>query len=243
MKRPYKVLYDASEGTAYVQWNALEPGEAVTRTQRMSDYIQIDNASDGLLVGIELRAFDEKTLSVVARIARASDCAFPRDLRGIIETERDLLRRPVTPNSLRREHEEPNVTADGEVMSGTPCFTGTRVPVGVLFENLADGSTLDEILADWPTLTRARAVAVLQEAQEALERDAISAVLVRAYRVRAFSPRRIVARRSYLRKAPPHQGSPPSSTPNPPPDPSTAVSPSTSIGYENLSWLPRLKKK
>lgn len=65
-----------------------------------------------------------------------------------------------------------NISIKPEVMSGTPCFTGTRVPVGVLFENLADGSTLDEILEDWPTITRDRAIAMLQEARALLEREA-----------------------------------------------------------------------
>jgi uncharacterized protein (DUF433 family) len=44
------------------------------------------------------------------------------------------------------------LTSDPEIMHGTPCFTGTRVPVSVLFDNLASGSTLDEILDDFPTL-------------------------------------------------------------------------------------------
>jgi hypothetical protein len=31
------------------------------------------------------------------------------------------------------------IVSDPGVMSGTPCFRGTRVPVSVLFENLAAG--------------------------------------------------------------------------------------------------------
>lgn len=54
------------------------------------------------------------------------------------------------------------ITADPEVMGGVPCFRGTRVPVAVLFENLADGMTLDEILAAWPTLDRDDVLAVLR---------------------------------------------------------------------------------
>lgn len=37
------------------------------------------------------------------------------------------------------------VTIDPEVLGGTPCFSGTRVPVAVLFDNLADGLSLSEI--------------------------------------------------------------------------------------------------
>ena len=38
------------------------------------------------------------------------------------------------------------VTSDPEILGGTPVFVGTRVPVAVLFENLADGLPTAEIL-------------------------------------------------------------------------------------------------
>lgn len=61
------------------------------------------------------------------------------------------------------------VTSDPEILGGTPVFAGTRVPVAVLFENLADGLTLDEILDSYPTLTREKALAALQQAESLLE--------------------------------------------------------------------------
>lgn len=61
------------------------------------------------------------------------------------------------------------VTSDPEILGGTPVFVGTRVPVAVLFENLADGLTLDEILDSYPTLTREKALAALQQAESLLE--------------------------------------------------------------------------
>lgn len=61
------------------------------------------------------------------------------------------------------------VTSDPEILGGTPVFTGTRVPIAVLFENLADGLTLDEILDSYPTLTRENALAALQQAESLLE--------------------------------------------------------------------------
>jgi len=51
----------------------------------------------------------------------------------------------------------------------TPVFTGTRVPIAVLFENLADGLTLDEILDSYPTIKREQAIATLQQAESLLE--------------------------------------------------------------------------
>jgi uncharacterized protein (DUF433 family) len=54
------------------------------------------------------------------------------------------------------------IVSDPEIMSGAPCFRGTRVPVSVLFENLAAGMTLEEILNTWPSLERDDVLAVLE---------------------------------------------------------------------------------
>lgn len=67
------------------------------------------------------------------------------------------------------------VTSDPEVLGGTPVFAGTRVPVAVLFENLADGMTLDEVLDAFPTVTRDAALAVLHEAEASLAREQATA--------------------------------------------------------------------
>ncbi|ARO53189.1 hypothetical protein B2G69_02820 [Methylorubrum zatmanii] len=54
------------------------------------------------------------------------------------------------------------VTSDPTVMGGRRVFRGTRVPVEVLFENLADGLSLDEILDEYESLDRSDVVAVLE---------------------------------------------------------------------------------
>lgn len=61
------------------------------------------------------------------------------------------------------------VTIDREILGGTPVFTGTRVPVAVLFENLADGLSLEEILESYPTLRREQAIEALHQAESLLE--------------------------------------------------------------------------
>jgi uncharacterized protein (DUF433 family) len=61
------------------------------------------------------------------------------------------------------------VSIDPEILGGTPVFCGTRVPIAVLFENLADGLTLDEILDSYPTLPRELALAALHDAETLLE--------------------------------------------------------------------------
>ena len=63
------------------------------------------------------------------------------------------------------------VSRDPDILGGTPVFAGTRVPLSVLFENLADGLTLDEILDSYPTIPRDLALLALEGAESALERD------------------------------------------------------------------------
>jgi uncharacterized protein (DUF433 family) len=54
------------------------------------------------------------------------------------------------------------VTSDPGVMGGRRVFRGTRVPIEALFENLADGMSLDEILVQFQTLDRGDIVRVLE---------------------------------------------------------------------------------
>ena len=67
------------------------------------------------------------------------------------------------------------VKRDPEIMSGALCFTGTRVPVKNLFDYLEGTSSLEEFLQDFPSVSRERAVAVLEAAHEVLEADAPAA--------------------------------------------------------------------
>jgi uncharacterized protein (DUF433 family) len=68
-----------------------------------------------------------------------------------------------------------HITRNPEIMSGTPCFNGTRVPIQTLFDYLEYASSLDEFLADFPTVSREAAVAVLEEAKCSLLNDAAAA--------------------------------------------------------------------
>lgn len=47
---------------------------------------------------------------------------------------------------------KPFITADPQVMHGTVCFRGTRIPVTVVLDNLAAGETAQTILDEYPTL-------------------------------------------------------------------------------------------
>ena len=59
-----------------------------------------------------------------------------------------------------------------DILGGTPVFEGTRIPVQTLIDYLEAGDRLDEFLEDFPTVSKEQAVAALQIAKEALNRDA-----------------------------------------------------------------------
>lgn len=58
------------------------------------------------------------------------------------------------------------VKVDPEIMSGTPCFDGTRVPIQTLMEYLEGGDSIDEFLEGFPTVSREQVIAFLEEAKE-----------------------------------------------------------------------------
>ncbi len=60
------------------------------------------------------------------------------------------------------------VSIDPEVMGGTPCFSGTRVPVQTLMDYIEAGDSIDEFLKDFPTVRRGQVIAFLEEATERL---------------------------------------------------------------------------
>ncbi len=51
-----------------------------------------------------------------------------------------------------------------DILGGTPVFAGTRVPVRILMEHLEAGDRLEDFLADYPTVSRRQAVALLERA-------------------------------------------------------------------------------
>jgi uncharacterized protein (DUF433 family) len=60
------------------------------------------------------------------------------------------------------------IVSDPEVMRGTPCFRGTRVPFKNLIDYLEGGHPLSEFLRQFPTVTHEMAVQALEEAKESL---------------------------------------------------------------------------
>ena len=60
------------------------------------------------------------------------------------------------------------ISSDPGTLGGTPVFAGTRVPVETLFDHLERGISLADFLDDFPTVSQAQAVAVLELAGKVL---------------------------------------------------------------------------
>jgi uncharacterized protein (DUF433 family) len=60
------------------------------------------------------------------------------------------------------------ISIDPEIMSGTPVFAGTRVPIQNLFDYIEGGDDLKEFLDDFPSVTKEAAVSVLEMAKRTL---------------------------------------------------------------------------
>src|SRR4029077_3978563 len=68
----------------------------------------------------------------------------------------------------------PDVESVPGKVSGAWVFKNTRMPVSVVFENLEDGLTIDELIALYDGLTREQVQAVLDFAARSLETPALS---------------------------------------------------------------------
>ena len=60
------------------------------------------------------------------------------------------------------------VSVDREIMHGTPCFAGTRVPVQTLLDYLENGQTIEQFFTDFPRVKREQVIQFLQLAKEQL---------------------------------------------------------------------------
>ena len=63
-----------------------------------------------------------------------------------------------------------HITTNPGVCSGKACISGTRIPVSVVLDNLAEGASVEGILVSYPSLTQADVKAAIAYAAE-LVRD------------------------------------------------------------------------
>ena len=60
------------------------------------------------------------------------------------------------------------IASNPAILNGEPVFRGTRVPFKSLTDYLEHGRTLSEFLEDFPSVTTAEAIAVIEEARTSL---------------------------------------------------------------------------
>lgn len=65
------------------------------------------------------------------------------------------------------------VVIDPEIHHGDPCIKGTRIPVSIIVGSIADGMSIDEVLAAYPQLRREDIHAALAYAAEVLQHEII----------------------------------------------------------------------
>jgi len=67
------------------------------------------------------------------------------------------------------------INIDPEIMGGEPVFMGTRVPVSIYWDYLEGGYSMDEFLAQYPTVQREHCVRLVAMARDKVMHDACAA--------------------------------------------------------------------
>ncbi|MBX9581440.1 MAG: DUF433 domain-containing protein [Gemmataceae bacterium] len=69
--------------------------------------------------------------------------------------------------------EEPRIVCDPNVLVGKPVIAGTRISVELILEELGGGASVDDLLANYPHITREQILAAIRFAAEALRSDVV----------------------------------------------------------------------
>ena len=65
------------------------------------------------------------------------------------------------------------ITVDPKICHGQACIKGTRVPVHQILHMMANGDTIEELLKEYPSLTREDILACIEYAAELTEEQII----------------------------------------------------------------------
>ena len=65
------------------------------------------------------------------------------------------------------------ITSDPNVLFGKPAIKGTRIPVVLVLDELAGGTTIEQLLEEYPRLTREAIYAVLEFAADTLRAEVV----------------------------------------------------------------------
>lgn len=148
---------------AGVKPGLIEAGDMLRAADNAADLGRdpVDAAINELRLEAALADDDDAVRQAVIRALEAARTAEPGD-----DDDSDRVIEPP-------EHLIGLVSTDRDRMAGTPCFDGTRVPVATLFENMADGMSLDAFLESWPSVTRRQAQQALVMAGLALIQESL----------------------------------------------------------------------
>jgi uncharacterized protein (DUF433 family) len=69
----------------------------------------------------------------------------------------------------------PRIIADPGTMMGKPVIEGTRITVELILTRLAEGRSVDDILTEYPHLTRAQVTAAIEYARALVSHPAEAA--------------------------------------------------------------------
>ena len=61
------------------------------------------------------------------------------------------------------------INIDPEILSGTPVFNGTRVPIKNLFDYLETGETIETFLQDFESVSREQVLKVLELSEQLIQ--------------------------------------------------------------------------
>jgi uncharacterized protein (DUF433 family) len=70
------------------------------------------------------------------------------------------------------------ITSTPGVLQGKPCIAGTRISVELILEQLALGDTIDDLIDDYPHITREQILAALAFAHDQLREKYLQRPLV-----------------------------------------------------------------
>ncbi len=60
------------------------------------------------------------------------------------------------------------ITTDPEILGGKPVIAGTRISVQLILEKMGDGWSIQDLLEDYPHLTREQIIAAIAYAASAM---------------------------------------------------------------------------
>lgn len=64
--------------------------------------------------------------------------------------------------------DQPRIVCDPDILCGKPVIAGTRISVELILDHLGHGDSVDDLLADYPRLTRQQVLAAILFASEAM---------------------------------------------------------------------------